>query len=550
MKKRITLYFLGLILLCVILVSASVSVIIYNVNKNQEKAAVRDRAVMAADLLNLGVESSRFTDYFNFSPEAARITIIAPDGVVLLDNKVDASTMGNHGDREEVIQAIQTGNGEITRYSQTLRTETYYYAIRLDDGNVLRVSKVMDSINGVLSAVIPAIAAITLVVFLIAVIIARRLTRTILRPLAGIDFNGDNSATYEELIPYLKKIDQQKGEIDAQISALKNRADTIEIITGSMREGLILIDKTGVVLIANRSAADIFHDGKMEQKNILHIYRNLEFQQAVKQCISGSNAELELKLNTKIYNIYFSPVNGEGGIILFFDATERYETEKQRREFSANVSHELKTPLTSISALSEMIENGMAKDEDIKGFAARITSQAKRLIEIINDIIKLSEFDEDRADIGTEVFELYALAETVADSLRENDKSVEIHVTGEHFNISANHRMIDELLYNLIDNGIKYNRDGGSVTVTLTRENGQCKIIVSDTGIGIPKEHHVRLFERFYRADKSRSKKTGGTGLGLSIVKHITEHHGGRVELESSDGIGTTVTCWLKVLSQ
>jgi len=509
---------------------------------------------MTADLLNLGVEGTRFTDYFNFSPEAARITIIAPDGVVLLDNKVDASTMDNHGDREEFKQAIQTGSGEIARYSQTLRTETYYYAIRLDDGNVLRVSKIMDSINGVLFAVIPAIAAVTLAVFLIAVIIARRLTRYILRPLGLIDFSGDNIAAYDELIPYMKKIDQQKREINAQITALKNRADTITLITGSMREGLILIDKKGVVLIANNSAVDIFHDSEIEQKNILHICRDMEFQQGVKQCLAGGNAELELKLNTKLYNIYFSPANGEcgvsGGVILFFDATERHAAEKQRREFSANVSHELKTPLTSISALSEMIENGMAKDEDIKGFASKITGQAKRLIGIINDIIKLSEFDEDKADIGTEVFNLHALAETVADSLRENGKSIEINVTGEHFDISANMRMIDELLYNLIDNGIKYNRDGGNVTVTLSRENGQCKISVSDAGIGIPKEHHVHLFERFYRVDKSRSKKTGGTGLGLSIVKHITEHHGGQVELESSDGAGTTVTCWLNVLAQ
>jgi len=275
----------------------------------------------------------------------------------------------------------------------------------------------------------------------------------------------------------------------------------------------------------------------------------MEFQQGVKECLSGGNADIVFEINKKTYNIYFSPVHEKnstnGGVILFFDVTEKYKSEKQRREFSANVSHELKTPLTGITAYSEMIENGMAKDEDIKTFAGKISEQAKRLVGIINDIIKLSEFDEGKAEIGTESFELYALAEAVADSLRENDKGVGVSVTGERFDISANRRMIDELLYNLIDNGIKYNKDGGSVTVTLSREDGLCKIAVADTGIGIPKEHHPRIFERFYRVDKSRSKKTGGTGLGLSIVKHIAEHHGGRVELESTDGAGTTVTCRL-----
>jgi len=551
MKKRIYFSFLCLILLCVLLLSASVSVIIFNVNKNQEMAAIKDRAVLAADLLNRGVEGAEtwFSDYSNFSAETARITIIAPDGTVLLDNKATAASMANHGDRVEFVEAIQNGSGEATRFSYTLRTETYYYAVRLDDGNVLRVSQTMSSINGVISAVIPAIAAVTLLVLLIAVLIAHRLTKNILQPFNYIDFNGENYAVYDELIPYAKKIDQQKKEISAQIAALKNRADTIEIITGNMREGLVLIDRTGVVLIANISAADIFHEDTIEEKNILHVCRDTEFRQGVKQCLSGDNAEIEFVLNEKMYSIHFSPVQGKdgvnGGVILFFDVTERHEAERQRREFSANVSHEMKTPLTSITAYSEMIENGMAKDDSVKEFAGKISDQAKRLVSIINDIIKLSEFDEDKVDSGMEVFGLFALAENVANALRDNGKGVEICVTGEQFDISANQRMIDELLYNLIDNGIKYNKDGGCVTVALSREGGLCKIAVSDTGIGIPREHHSRVFERFYRVDKSRSKKTGGTGLGLSIVKHIAEQHGGRVEVESAEGAGTTVTCWL-----
>jgi len=551
MKKRIYFSFLGLILLSILLLSASVSVIFFNVNQNQEKAAVRDRAVLAADLLNRGVGGADvfYNDYANYNADTARVTVVAPNGTVLLDNKADAASLENHGGREEIQQALQAGSGEITRYSITAGYDTYYYAVLLDDGNVLRVSKTMSHINKVFSAVWPAIAAVTVLVLLLANMLARRLTRKILIPLNWIDFEGDNTAAYDELVPYMKKINQQKHEIAAQMTALRSRADTIEIITGNMKEGLILIDRAGTTLIANKSAAELFREEQMEQKHILNICRNMEFQQGVKECLSGGNAEIIFEQDEKTYNVYFSPAQGHdgltGGVILFFDVTERMGAEKQRREFSANVSHELKTPLTSISALSEMIGNGMAKEDDIKGFAEKISEQAKRLIDVINDIIKLSEFDEGKADRGREVFDLYALAETAAGTLRDNGKGVQIYLSGERFDITANRRMIDELLVNLIDNGIKYNKDGGTVTVTLSRENGFCQIAVSDTGIGIPAAHQSRVFERFYRVDRSRSKKTGGTGLGLSIVKHTAEHHGGRVELKSSEDAGTTVTCWL-----
>jgi len=280
----------------------------------------------------------------------------------------------------------------------------------------------------------------------------------------------------------------------------------------------------------------------MAERNILHICRDMEFQQGVKSCLSGTNAELTFARGGRIYNVFFSP-----GVILFFDITEKYDLEQQRRAFSANVSHELKTPLTTISALSEMIENGMAKEEDIQDFAGKISSQAKRLLAIIEDIIRLSEFDEGKTAKEYSSFDLYDLVASVAETLQAqaDKKHVSIEITGERFAITANRQMIDELLYNLIDNAIKYNREGGTVSVALDREDGMCKIAVSDTGIGIPPEHRGRVFERFYRVDKSRSKATGGTGLGLSIVKHIAEHHGGRVELESAEGVGTTVVCYV-----
>jgi len=551
LKKRIYINFLSLILLCALLLSASVSGVVYNAIRNGEMAAIKDRANLAADLLNNASGITGFYDFLNHGADAARVTIIAPDGAVTLDNKSKAAYLENHGDREEFIQAVQTGRGETIRYSSTLNEETYYYAIRLNDGNVLRVSKTTSRLAGVFMAVLPAIAGVAALVLIVANALARRLTRKIIDPLNSIDFDGGNANVYEELLPYIKKIDQQKSEIAKQIALLKNRADTIEVITGNMKEGLILVDKTGIILAVNKSALDVFSLEDMAGKNILHICRDTEFHAGVKACLSGIDTEILYKRENKMYNSYFSSVfDGKalnGGVIFLLDISEKHEAEKQRREFSANVSHELKTPLTTISALSEMVENGMALENDVKTFAQKISMQAKRLINIIDDIIKLSEFDEGRIIAEYTEFNLYELALSVSEVLREraSERQISVDVCGERFNVNANRQMIDELLYNLVDNAIKYNKDDGSVTITLTKGDGFYRIVVADTGIGISKEHQSRVFERFYRADKSRSKKTGGTGLGLSIVKHITEYHGGRVMLTSAADTGTKVECQL-----
>jgi len=385
---------------------------------------------------------------------------------------------------------------------------------------------------------------------IIANYIAISLMDKITTSVKKISLEKENLAEYDELMQYSVDIEQQRRALRTKIEDLSNRTDTIETITGSMQEGLVLINREGLILSANNSAHRIFGEN-IEKKNVMHICRDGAFQKAVKQCIAGDSAEIQIERDNRIYTVFFSPVfsngNTRGAVVLFHDATERHRAEKQRREFSANVSHELKTPLTTISAISEMIAQGMAREEDIKTFAGRITEQSGRLLVLIDDIIRLSEFDEGRANIETTIFDLWELAENVIRTLRDNAGSVEIELTGERFDISANHRMIDELLYNLIDNGIKYNVENGKVTVELTRvEAGLCKISVSDTGIGIKEEDHPHVFERFYRADKSRSKKTGGTGLGLSIVKHITEYYNGSLELESKVGVGTTVTCFIK----
>ena len=486
--------------------------------------------------------AGQFSSRLTTGMRTLRVTIIDEAGIVLFDNMADPSAMDNHLDRPEVAEALEKGFGESKRYSETLGETTRYYATRLADGNILRLAVTTHSAAHFLTRFVPVFLLCLALAACLALLAARRLTRRITDPINNIDLDAPELTEYEELLPLVKRIAEQKREIAAQMSALQSRADTIEAITGSMKEGLILIDSTGIVLASNRSALEIFAEADMVQRNILHICRDLEFQQGVKTCLAGESTELAFSRGGRIYNVFFSP-----GLILFFDSTEKSKAEKQRRTFSANVSHEPKTPLTTISALSEMIENGMAKEEDIKTFAEKISKQAKRLLNIIEDIIRLSEFDEGKTAKEYASFDLYELAESVAEALQSKaeEKHVSARITGERLQMTADMQMIEELLYNLIDNAIKYNKEDGAVTVTLSEEDSFCKIAVSDTGIGIPPEHQSRVFERFYRVDKSRSKKTGGTGLGLSIVKHIAEHHGGRVELESVEGEGTTVVCYL-----
>ena len=550
MKRRIFLSFFWLILACVVILSTVLSLLFQNAAKNNEKAALRDFTRLVASLLDTGLSGElHYSDYIDRDPGAPRMTVISPDGMVLIDSRAFADRLENHSDRPEFIQAMETGTGESLRASETLRADMYYYAVRLVDGNILRMSRPISDITRVFTVLLPVAVAVAVVILLLATFTSHNLTGKIVDPLINIDFDSDSTSDYDELAPYMKKISQQKRDIDEKLSALTERADTIDAITGNMKEGLILIDNKGEALTANNSARSIFGDD-MEHKSILYICRDLDFRNAVNRCLSDENVEMRLERGGRIYNVYMSPVfsnaAARGAVILFQDATERLQAETQRREFSANVSHELKTPLTTISALSEMIESGMAKDGDVKEFASKISEQAGRLLVLIDDIIRLSEFDEGGVLRESTVFNIYELAGTVINALKENANGIEIELSGEAFEISASRRMIDELLYNLIDNGVKYNKEGGRVTVDVARTgDGMCKISVSDTGIGISDAHQPRIFERFYRVDKSRSKKTGGTGLGLSIVKHIAEYHGGRVELHSAEGVGTTVTCYI-----
>ena len=580
MKKRIYCYFLCLLLPCMLLLAAALSIMFQSAGRRQELSGIKGHARLVSDLLSNGIIGElQFSDYISYASDAPRITVISQDGSVLLDSRSIAESLDNHMDRPEIIEAFQNGFGEATRYSETFKASMYYYAMKLPNGNVLRVSAIVGGVSDALAIALPTVIVITALFLLITNFAARRLTNRIIAPLQNIDFDGEFQVVYDELTPYAKKIDRQKKEIDEKIVALSERANTIETITRHMNEGLILTDALGRVLTANDSAREIVGDD-VDNANILHVYRERDFQNALRRCLKAdypqsfldheenakgidesSSADLEdadrkatkelrLSKGDRTYSVYFSPVISEkavrGAVILFHEITDTLKAEKQRREFSANVSHELKTPLTTISALSEMIGSGIAKDEDIKSFALRIKEQASRLLVLIEDIIRLSEFDEGNGRKEDTVFSLWDLAKSVIASFHGNSLDIGVQLVGERFDITANLRMIDELLFNLIDNGLKYNVEGGFVKVELKKlDNGLCSISVSDSGIGISKDHQARVFERFYRVDGSRSKKTGGTGLGLSIVKHIVDLHNGSIELSSVENEGTTVTCYL-----
>jgi len=552
MRKRIYRDFIALILICVFCLSAPIIFIFYNAAKKKDVETIRESANLIAEFMN--ANGGSYADFTGGKVKTTRMTVIAPDGRVLLDSLTDANVLENHAEREEFTEALNSGVGESMRYSDTTKSEVYYCAVRLDDGNVLRVSRPVKSVVSAFTSVIPAILGVTLAVLILARIATLRLTDIIVKPINEIDFNAaENAVIYDELAPYMSKIEKQKSEINAQLEELKSRSDTINLISKNMKEGLLLTARNGNILRANKSAASIFGESDIAGVNILHICRESGFVGAVKRCLAGENTEMVFYRNGKVYSVFFSPSqsNGEidGAIILFFDSTQKALAEKQRREFSANVSHELKTPLTTILGLSEMIESGMAKPEHIAEFAGKISEQTRRLIDIISDIIKLSEFDE--GVIGQkegEAFDICELAKSVIANLSRKaaEKNVTVELVGGETRIKADKLMIDEVLSNLIDNAIVYNNSGGSVTVDISSDGDYSVISVTDTGIGISLEHQSRVFERFYRVDKSRSKKTGGTGLGLSIVKHVAEEYGGRVELTGEVGKGTTVRCYVK----
>ena len=486
--------------------------------------------------------------------ETIRVSLITETGEVIYDS-AEGKTLDNHKERPEVLEAMQKGYGESQRHSETFGGEAYYYAVKIADGDILRLALSGRSVSELLRQFVPTILLCIGIVLVIALLSARWFTDKIISPITELHDDGKDKRgfhdAYDELVPFVKTIEKQQEAIIGHCADLEDQAAMTRAITESMKEGLILVDGNGRIRSLNRSALEIFQVENVNNTDLRYLCRNRDFLDAARKCLAGVNTEIRFDRHNTTYTVYMHPVYGcdqiKGAVILLLDTTEKRKAEEQRREFSANVSHELKTPLTAISALAEMIATDLADKEDIKDFALRISGQVRRLINIIDDVIRLSEFDECKVDSASSSFDVRELAQAVLTSLKEkaDERRITLELHGERMFLTANERMIDELLYNLVDNAIKYNTDNGSVTVTLAERDGGHVISVSDTGMGIPEEQQSRVFERFYRADQARSQRISGTGLGLSIVKHIIEHHAGRLTLESSQQ-GTTITCWFK----
>ena len=509
-----------------------------------EENQLRDELSLAAAAVEDGG-----TDYLSqLTADRYRLTWIAADGSVLYDTRTDAESLENHASRAEVSQALTTGTGESTRYSSTLMEKTMYYAQRLDDGTVLRISISRATVGMIAVGMIQPLLIVLIVALILSGLLARRLSRRIVDPLNSLDLEHplDNDA-YEELSPLLKRIHRQHVEIQTQLRELHERTDEFTQITGSMREGLVLLDEHGSILSINAAAQALFGaDAQCVGRDFLTIERSHEISAAIQAAVADGHSEVRAERAGRVYQFDISRITSDGKllgtVILAFDITEQEFAERNRREFTANVSHELKTPLQGIIGSAELIENGMVKPDDLPRFVGHIHAEAARLVTLIDDIIRLSQLDEGDA-MPTEPVDLLAVSQEAAENLQDAAavRGVTVGVTGQPAVLPGVRRLIYEIVYNLCDNAIKYNRDGGRVDVTVAADADGSSITVADTGIGIAPEHQGRVFERFYRVDKSHSKASGGTGLGLSIVKHAVQYHHGRIELESTPGTGTTI---------
>ena len=502
-----------------------------------------------AAYLAYGVEQQGVDYLKNIKDKSARITYIDQDGTVLFDNEADVSEMKNHSDRTEFQKAEKYGAGESSRYSDTLSEKTIYYALRLKDGTVLRVSGTQDSVLALVENLIFPLCGLLCLMLILSGIMASAISKRIVKPINELDLESPKeNQIYEELSPLLSKIHRQNREIQNQLELAKQQQEEFALITENMQEGLIVIDKYTMILSANSSAWNLFHmDRVCQGESVYCLDREEEFRHAIEQVLSGEHTELVLKLNGSDIQLIANPVirdkKTEGAVVLLVNVTEKLERESLRREFSANVSHELKTPLTSISGFAEIMQGGLVKNEDIPKFAGRIYKESQRLLQLVEDVIQISQLDEEKTSYVWEPVDVYQVCKNAFESLKEKAKRLNVHlyICGERMKMEAVRTLLEEAIYNVCDNAIKYNRNDGSVSVFLTQTAQEIQIVVKDTGVGIPKEDQNRVFERFYRVDKSHSKEIGGTGLGLSIVKHAVGALKGSVILRSEEGNGTEI---------
>lgn len=542
MSKKIFASMLSVSVVVLLLCVLSISYVLYGYFGNIIENELRTEA----NLISEEVEDD--SSYLNnMGAIENRITLVGADGTVLFDSKAEASDMENHGGREEILKAKDEGESIVTRYSDTLSTKTIYYAKKLSDGSVLRIAQEQSVVNLLLKGVLAPVILILIAAAVIAAVLSKTVSKKLVMPINEVDLDSsDTEEPYPELAPLITKIRQQNNRIKLQIAEMEREQKEFKAITENMSEGFLLIDKNLDIISYNTAAINLLGDGDTNAPNTaFELNRSKSFRTAVDEAIEGRHNQQLLEMKGKCYNIMANPVSEENKIVgvvaIIVDVTEKEQRDRLRREFTSNVSHELKTPLTTIYGVSDMMAEGIVKPADVKGFGKDIKDESGRMISLIDDIIKLSKLDEDYVPEEISDVDLFQVSKSVIDRLKDiaEDKNISIYLEGERAEIKGIPTLCDEIIYNLCENAVKYNKENGSVTVSVKNTKEGVELSVEDTGVGIPFEYRERIFERFFRVDKSHCQKVNGTGLGLSIVKHAVLHLGGSIDVESVEGAGT-----------
>lgn len=545
MTKRIFRAIFNVSLLILIASTLILVAFVGDYNSDQTKEAMHADAVYIAKAM----ETEGISYLEQLPKQSQRITWIDADGTVLFDSYADVSQMENHGEREEVVKALKTGRGESTRYSTTLAEKTENYAIKLSDGTILRLSVTSLSALSIFLSMTQLLALVLVIALILAGFLASKTSKSIVKPLENVDLKHPEQAEiYDEMAPFLRRIAVQNKLISKQMQDRQRRQREFETITENMQEGLLVLDAKGEVLSCNKGARRLLGvDHVPEKENVFALNRTEGFRRCITAALAGNHEEVTMESDSRSYQLLANPVTEDGlvagVVLLLFDNTEKADREKLRREFTANVSHELKTPLTSISGFAEIMKNGMVKAEDVPRFAHNIYDEAQRLISMVQDIIQLSRLDEAQETMEKTEVNVALITETVAKRLEGQaaQRNIVFHIETESAVLSGVPHVLEEMIYNLCDNAIRYNKDNGSVTLKVEKHPDDITVTVADTGIGIPYGEQERVFERFYRVSRSRSKEIDGTGLGLSIVKHGALLHQATVKMESEVDKGTTI---------
>lgn len=549
MTRKIFQSIIAVVISVLLLSLALITGVLYN----HFETTMLDQLRTTAQFAEQGVEQEGMAYFDSLHAQNCRVTWIAADGTVKYDNRSNPKTMENHADRQEVREAMENDSGTSVRRSSTLSEHTMYYAKRLSDGTVLRLSMSQRSVLFLMGGMLSPLVFIFLAACLLAGVLSYRVSKKIVKPLSEIDLkHPEQVETYDELSPFLQRIAAQNREIDARMAEIRKQQQEFSMITENMSEGLFVVDRNYQILSYNKSAMQIFGmDPGQEHENLLAVNRSEGFRNAVDSALKGCHTQENLELNGRVYQIIANAVcqpdfaeDMVGAVILVLDVTEKEAQEQYRREFTANVSHELKTPLTSISGIAEIIRNGIVKPEDIPHFAGKIYDESQRLITLIGDIIKLSRLDENQVPMERETVDMLEMARDVVQQLSSvaRKSGVTLVANGTHGQVQGVRQVLGEMVYNLCENAVKYNRAGGRVWVDVQQVADHVVLRVKDTGIGIPAAEQGRIFERFYRVDKSHSKAVGGTGLGLSIVKHGAALHHATISVSSEPEQGTEIT--------